>query len=162
MTASSRILLRLSALGLMVALMAACSGMPESSAKILRVKYYHLVPDKPFVVNDQAIMAERAYHLHGAVTKAETLARGGHYYTLSWRAKHPGPLRVRFEYRQANAGLKPKVKEIDVPVPGRSNLSKFEVIGEEYAKQGRVTAWKLSIVDASGRELAAERSYLWN
>jgi hypothetical protein len=120
------------------------------------------VADKPFVVNDPAIMAERAYHLHGAVTKAETLARGGHYYSVFWKARHPGPLSLRFEYRQANTGLKSRVKEIQVAQPRRSQVSKFEVIGEEHATHGRVTSWKISIVDAAGRELAAERSYLWN
>lgn len=154
--------LRRLALGLGMLALASCSSLPESSASIARVKYYHLVADKPFVVNDQAIMAERAYHLHGAITKAETLSRSGNYYTVFWRARHEGKLKVVFEYRQAKAGLKPRVKEVLIEKPEGSGVAKFEVIGDEYAQDGRVTAWRVSIVDEGGQELDFESSYLWD
>ena len=44
--------------------------------------------------------------------------------------------------------------------PKRSNVTKFEVTGSDYWDGGKVTQWKVSIVE-SGVVVAEFRSFLW-
>lgn len=156
---------RLSALALTVLALSqvSCSSVSKGpGGQISKVKYYYLLPLKPVQTNDVAIKFEREHYLHGAVTKKEIMDRGGHYYTIFWKAAdRTQPVTVRFEYRQANSGLTSKVREEQVSEVGKSNVSKFEVTGDEFNTNGRVTAWKVSLV--RGKEvLASQESYLWN
>jgi len=42
----------------------------------------------------------------------------------------------------------------------KNNVSHFDVIGEQFQKDGRVSAWRVSLV--RGKEvLASQESYLW-
>jgi hypothetical protein len=42
----------------------------------------------------------------------------------------------------------------------RSNVSKFQVTGDEYHTGGRVTAWRVSVLRGN-EELVSESSFLW-
>lgn len=156
---------RLSALALTVLALTlvSCSTVSVGpGGRITKVNYYYLVPMKPVNTNDVAIRFERDYHLYGAVTKKEIEARGGHYYTIFWKADDRTlPVTVRFEYRQANSGLTSKVVEEQVANVRRSNVSKFEVTGDQFQHDGRVTAWRVSLMRGK-EELASQSSYLWN
>lgn len=130
--------------------------------EVTKVKYYHLVPGQPVSTRDPAIQMERDYHLYGAVTRAEIMGRGGHYYTIFWKAYDPSqPVTVRFEFRQANTGLTAKIREETVTDVRAKNLSRFEVTGDEYLNDGRVTAWRVTLLRGKD-ELASQESYLWN
>ncbi|GEP45009.1 hypothetical protein [Brevifollis gellanilyticus] len=160
---SRRLLTRLLALAVAVSALASCSTTKVGNgASISKVKYYHLVPSKPILVQDQAIVFERLHYLYGAVTKAEVMARAGHYYTIWWKVDDRSqPVTVRFEYRQANNGLITKVLEEEVSDIRRSNTTKFQVTGDEYSSNGRVTAWRVSLMRGK-EELVTKASYLWN
>jgi hypothetical protein len=164
MTPGSRsILLRLLALTVTASTLISCSSATVGSGgRISKVNYYHLVPAKPVLVVDPAINFERQHHLFGAVTKAEVMERGGHYYTVFWKADDRSqPLTVRFEYRQANNGLTTKVLEENIEDVGRWNTTKFQVTGDEYNTNGRVTSWRVSLMRGK-EELVSKSSYLWN
>jgi hypothetical protein len=164
MTPGSRsILLRLLALLVTVSSLLSCSSASVGNGgKISKVKYYHLVPNVPLVVQDPAITFERQHYLFGAVTKTEILNRGGHYYTVFWKVDDRSqPVTVRFEYRQANNGLQTKVIEAQVDDIRRSNATKFQVTGDEYTTNGRVTAWRVTLMRGK-EELVSKASYLWN
>jgi len=150
MTPGSRsILIRLVALTVTASALISCSSTSVGNGgKISKVKYYHLVPATPILVQDQAIMFERQHYLYGAVTKAEIMNRSQ-------------PLTVRFEYRQANNGLAIKVLEEQVDDIRRSNTTKFQVTGDEYTANGRVTAWRVTLMRGK-EELVSKASYLWN
>jgi hypothetical protein len=156
---------RLAALALTVLALTlvSCSSVSVGpGGQISKVKYYFMESAKPVKTNDVAIRFEREYHLYGAVTKQEILARTGHYYTIFWKANdRTQPVTVRFEYRQANSGLTSKVIEQSVSDVRKSNISKFEVIGDQYTTNGRVTAWRVSLLRGK-EELASQESYLWN
>jgi hypothetical protein len=145
------------------AFLSSCSSASVGpGGKIAKVKYYHLIPGTPVRTADPAIEFERDYHLYGAVTKADIHAREGHYYTIFWQANDRSqPVKVRFEYRQANSGLTSKVIEEEVTDLRRTNLTRFQIIGDEYATDGRVTAWRVSLLRGQ-EELASQESYLWN
>lgn len=159
---SRSLLLRFLAVGAAACLLSCSTATRGDGGVISRVKYYHLIPGTPLQVADQAIMFERQHHLYGAVTRAEMMDRGGHYYTVFWKVDdRSAPVRVRFEYRQANDALATKVKELDVADIRRSNTSRFQVTGDEYKTGGRVTAWRVTVLRGA-QELVTQRSYLWN
>jgi hypothetical protein len=164
MTPASRsLLLRLTTLALAATALVSCSTTTVGEgASISKVKYYHLVPSNYAVVADPAINFERQHHLYGATSKAEVFSRGGHYYTIFWKADdRTQPVTIRFEYRQANSGLATKTLEEEVSDLGRWNTTKFQVTGDEYNTSGRVTAWRVSVLRGS-QELVSKASYLWN
>jgi hypothetical protein len=161
--ASRTFFLRLTALAMTTTALLSCSSTKVGEgASISKVKYYHLVPQNPIVVADPAINFERQHLLYGAVTKAEVMNRGGHYYSVFWKAEDRSqPVTVRFEYRQANSGLTTKVLEEEVSDIRRSNTTKFQVTGDEYNTNGRVTAWRMTVMRGK-EELVSKASFLWN
>jgi hypothetical protein len=154
---------RLFLVALAILSLASCSSVSEGpGGRINKVSYYHLMPGKPVISKDPAITFERDRRLYGAVTKEEILARGGHYYTVHWQADdRTQPVTVRFEYRQANTGLTSRTVEEVVTDLRRTNVSEFQVTGDSYNSNGRVTAWRVSLRRGK-EELASQESFLWN
>ena len=58
-------------------------------------------------------------------------------------------------------GLTTKVLEEEVTDIRRSNTTKFQVTGDEYNANGRVTAWRTSVMRGK-EELVSKASFLWN
>lgn len=130
--------------------------------EITKVHYYHLDPLKLLRTQDPAILFEREHFLWGAYTAAQQTERTGHYYAVRWKAAdRSGPVTVRLEYRQANSGLAVKSQEQEIAEIGRTNLTRFQVTGSEYQKDGPVSAWRVSVLRGK-EELASQESYLWN
>lgn len=154
---------RLLLAALTVSLLAACTSVSVGpGGRITKVNYYHLNPGVVTRTLDPAVAFERDYHLYGAVTKAETVDRQGHYYTIFWRVDDRSqPVRLVFDYRQANTGLEVRSQELEVETPRRKNVSHFQVTGGSYHTQGRVTGWRVRLMRGD-EELASQQSYLWN
>ncbi|HCN28489.1 MAG TPA: hypothetical protein DIT64_06895 [Verrucomicrobiales bacterium] len=150
-------------LALALSALAACSTASIGpGGRISKVKHYHLVPGTMVQTIDTAVAFERDHHLYGAVTRAETRDRLGHYYTIFWKADDRStPVKVVFDYRQANSGLTLKSMEFPVDEPRRSNATHFQVTGDDYHTGGRVTSWRVRLMRGN-EELASQRSYLWN
>lgn len=164
MTASRTSRLCLGCLAILAFVLSACSSAVEGTgARISKIKTFHLMPGYVPKSTDPAIVFERQHFLHGAVTKDEIMARYGHYYAVLWKAhdREAGPVTVRFEYQQALSGLSKRTQEQVVDDIRRSNVSKFQVTGEEYRKSGRVTAWRVSVMRGK-QELVSQQSALWN
>lgn len=155
--------LRLGCLAILALALSACSSSVKGpGGTISKVKYYHLMPFFTPQTTNPTILFERQHFIYGAVTKKEIVDRFGHYYAFFWKADdRTGPVTVRFEYQQAQSGLKKKVQEQVVEDIHRSNISKFQVTGAEYQKSGRVIAWRLSILRGK-EELVSQQSALWN
>ncbi len=139
-----------------------CSTVTRGDgAKITKVKYFHLNPEVPLNTEERALQMERDYHLYGAVTRAERQQRAGHYYSVFWKAEdRDSPILLRFEYRQANAGLEAMSLEIPIERIRRSNVTRFEITGDDYLDLGPVTAWKVTLVRGD-QELVSQQSFLW-
>ena len=145
--------------------LASCSSTnpPGPGGQIVKVKYDRLDSSAPPIPGlDPSVAFERNYHLHGAVSNAERLARDGHYYAVMWKVTDRNqPVQVRLEYRQQNTGTALKTLEQEVTKVGRSNVTRFEVNGGEYVNGGAVTSWRATLV--RGKEVLAEaKSYLWD
>jgi len=144
--------------------LSACSSAVQGpGGRIGKVKYYHLMPGEVPRSVDPAILFERQHHIYGAVTKEQIMDRFGHYYAVFWKVadREAGPVTVRFEYLQAGAGLNKRAQEQIVDDIRRTNISRFQVTGEEYNKSGRVLAWRVSVLRGK-EELVSQQSALWN
>ena len=103
---------------------------------------------------------EQHRYLHGAVEAVEIVERYGNYFTIFWKSETKAPATVRLEYRQGSTGLKVHQQEVVVAQPKRRNVTKLEVTGSDYQRDGKVTQWKASIVE-NGTVVAEYKSYLW-
>jgi hypothetical protein len=145
--------------------LASCSSTnpPGPGGHIVKVKYYRLDASKPPIGGlDASVTFEHNYHLHGAVSNSERSARDGHYYAVMWKVTDRAqPVQVRLEYRQENTGTKVHALEHEATKIKRSNVTHFEVSGEQFASGGAVTSWRITLV--RGKQVLAEaKSYLWD
>jgi hypothetical protein len=153
--------LRLLVITAIFSLISCASKSSGPGGEISKVKYYHLVPNEPILVDDPAINFERQHLLYGAVTKAEVYQRAGHYYSVFWQVTdRTQPVKVFFEYRQANNPLVTKTFEQEVKDIRRSNISQFRVTGDSYLKEGRVNSWRVRVMRGK-EELVSKQSFLW-
>jgi len=115
---------------------------------------------QPATVSEAANF-ERVRAYWGAIDSREQTELNGNYYNFFWRAKNPSDVTIRFEYRQAGLSNYVMAKERYYPGVRGSRKSSFEVNGDEYLENGRVTSWRaLLIVD--GKIVALRQSYMWN
>jgi hypothetical protein len=143
-------------LGCAAALCACATGDAISKVKIFR-----LDASEPLRAADPAISFEQRHYLHGAITAEEVRAREGNYYTIYFSLADPSqPVTLRFEYRQAGTGSKVLVIEKPIEDPGRSNTTDIAVAGDTFQQNGRVLAWRVSLVRGK-QVLASRHSYLW-
>ena len=115
---------------------------------------------QPATLSEAAVF-ERQRNYWGAVEGYQYAERNGCFYNLFWRAKNTSDVTVRFEYRQAGLSNYVMAKERYYPGVRGSRKSSFDVSGDEYLENGRVTSWRaLLIVD--GKIVALRQSYMWN
>lgn len=137
-------------------LIVGCAG----SSDPLTVKMQTLRDQDMNQTDDPMVRHEKARRLYGAVSMAERRQRLGQYYTILWNADPAAEKEIRFEYLQGKSGSRVKNMQRDI-VPGTSSGEvEFAVIGDDYFDNGRVLAWKCSLV-SNGEVIATEQSYLW-
>lgn len=112
------------------------------------------------VTQEQSLLFERSYRLYGAVTPFEQRQRYGEYFDFFWRAKQRADVTVRFEYKQENLRAFVQAKELNYAGAHGTCRSEFRVIGDEFANDGHVLAWRCLLI-CNGRIVAEKRSFLW-
>ncbi len=143
---------------LAVAVLSSCASKPQGFTK---VKIYRLNPSVKVTAVDPSIPFEQEHLLHGAVTTLEREARRGNYYTFFWNARDTAqPAKIRFEYLQSATGFQKKQQLLEIPKVSRSNITKIQVTGDEYIKDGKILAWCATLIQG-GKEIAQEKSALW-
>ena len=110
---------------------------------------------------EQSLLFERRRLLYGAITGSDTRDRYGNYYTFFWRALRPADLTIRFEYRQQKLGGMIQAREVDYPNAKGSYDTRFSVNGDDYREQGRVSAWRVLLIQDHRAIVALAQSYLW-
>ncbi|MBV9009005.1 MAG: hypothetical protein JO354_07545 [Verrucomicrobia bacterium] len=118
-------------------------------------------PNSTAVTQEQSLLFERAYRLWGAVTPYEQRQRFGEYFDFFWRAKQPSDVTVRFEYKQEKLRAFVQAKELEYKNAHGTCHSEFQVIGDEFANDGHVLAWRCLLI-ANNRIVAEKRSFLWD
>ncbi len=110
---------------------------------------------------DEMLLAERRLVNYGAITAIDFIERRGYYFNAWWKAKRPADVTVRLEYRQEKLGPHVQAKEVHFPVAKGAHETKFTVIGDEYQENGKITAWRLLLIE-KGRAVGLYQSFLWN
>jgi hypothetical protein len=112
------------------------------------------------IVQEQSLLFERSYRLYGAVTAFDQRQRYGDYFDFFWRSKQPANVTVRFEYKQEKLRAFVQAKELTYTGARGTCHSAFRVIGDEFANDGAVLAWRCLLI-ANQRIVAEKRSFLW-
>ena len=107
-----------------------------------------------------SITFERKYRLFGAVTNLDQYQRFGNYFDFFWRAKRPGDVTVRLEYRQEKLHAHVQAQEISYEDVRGNHKTEFKVVGDDYFDGGRVIAWRCLLI-SGGKIVAENRSFLW-
>jgi len=111
---------------------------------------------------DRMVAFERARANYGAITSTvDRIEVRGNYYSFFWRTRQPGPVTVRFEYRQANLGAYVQAREVAYDKIKGTMETKFQVIGDDYLQDGRVISWRALLI-ADGKIVGLTQSYLWD
>ena len=110
----------------------------------------------------ESISFERRHLLYGAITGSDTRDRYGDYYTVFWRATHSGSLlTLRLEYRQQKTGGLVQAREVNYPDAHGSYVTRLSINGDDYLEQGRVSAWRVLLIQDHRVIVALGQSYLW-
>lgn len=125
------------------------------------IQYFLDPTAKPFTAQvDAAVSFERSYRMFGAVTALDQHQRFGNYFTFFWRSRRPADVTIRFEYRQDKLHAFTQAREVSYHQAKGTTRTIFAIIGDDYYDQGRVIAWRASLI-VNGRIVATNRSYLW-
>jgi len=133
----------------------------DEAFQFRKIKIFVNEPQRLQPTQDAMISFERQRVNFGAVTQVDRLQRYGHYYTFFWRASRKADLTVRFEYRQEKLGSYVQARERFYPGAKGTVQSQFQVIGDDYLEEGKVTAWRALLIE-NGRIVGVTQSFLWN
>ena len=109
----------------------------------------------------ESIVFERRRLLYGAITGSDTRDRYGDYFTFFWRARKKANLTVRLEYRQQKTAGFIQAREVDYGDVRGSHATRFNVNGDDYLQDGRISAWRVLLVENHQTIVAFAQSYLW-
>ena len=141
-----------------IAALASCASPPQGFSK---VKIYRLDPNARITALDPSIPFEQQHLLYGAVNNDDRDARRGNYYTFFWKADDVAqPVKLRFEYRQSITRSAVKVIETEITGVRRNNVTKVQITGEEYQKNGKILSWRASLTQG-GKEIGSTQSFMW-
>ena len=101
----------------------------------------------PMQTRELMIYMERHRRTFGAIDNNETSALTGEFFTFFWRTKRQADLTLRFEYRQSNLKNLVQAREIEYPAVRGSHESEFDVIGNDFSEDGRVTSWRALLIE---------------
>lgn len=163
---------------LMGTMLLACTGLCAQPARLLqkaealplalddafefrKTKLFLNDPAQFQPTRDEMISFERMRASFKALTSVDRGQRYGHYFTFFWRSQREANLKVRLEYRQEKLGDYVQAQEVEVPNAKGSNKTEFQVTGDDYTEEGRVTAWRAVLIE-NGRIVGLTQSYLWN
>lgn len=142
-------------------LLVGCTVATSGPVTITKVNPFHLNAQTSSASTvDPMLDFEPRRLLHGAVDIEDYEDRYGHYYTVFWKSENRSPATVMLEYRQGSSGSKVFAKEVEVASPKRKNTTNFQITGDEYSEGGKVTQWKVTILE-NGTKVAEYNSFLW-
>ncbi|MBV8215718.1 MAG: hypothetical protein JOZ08_21085 [Verrucomicrobia bacterium] len=101
----------------------------------------------PMTTRELMIYMERHRRTWGATDNNEINAKTGEFFTFFWRAKRQADLTLRFEYRQSNLKNLVQAREIYYQAARGSHESAFDIVGNDYSEDGRVTSWRALLIE---------------
>ncbi|MGH8093499.1 MAG: hypothetical protein ACREIF_08510 [Chthoniobacterales bacterium] len=134
----------------------------DKSFELRKTKEYFLDPMAPRISaqTDASVAFERSYRSYGAITALDQHDLLGTYLDFFWRARRDADVKVRLEYRQEKLHAFVQAREVRYPHARGHHKTEFAIIGDDFASDGRVIAWRASLI-VGGRVVAHTQSYLW-
>lgn len=118
--------------------------------------------------NSAMVRGDQQKRLFGAVTIEEHKQRIGQYYNLSWNLlnrleteRGDEPVKILFHYQQASTGNQMITVAKTYPLGTQQGKWPINIIGVQYAKGGRILAWRAELYYGA-QIIAAKESYLWS
>ncbi len=68
---------------------------------------------------------------------------------------------MRLEYRQQKTGGLIQAREVSYPDAKGSHATRFQITGDDYREQGRVSAWRVLLIENHRTVVALSQSSLW-
>jgi hypothetical protein len=133
----------------------------DDSFQFRKIQQANVDSTKPVqATTSEAATFERQRATWGAIDAQEIAARNGNYYNFFWRSKNTADVTVRFEYRQVGLENYVMARERYYPGTRGSRKSTFEVTGDDYLENGRVTSWRVLLI-VDGKIVGMRQSYVW-
>ena len=136
----------------------------ESGFEFRKIKQYYLGGERNArvkQVDEPTLAFERKRLLFGAVTGNDVRNRYGDYFTFFWRTKRPADLTLRLEYRQQNLAAYVQAREIEYPAARGAYHTSLNITGDDFQEAGRITAWRVLLIENHRTIVALSQSYLW-
>lgn len=151
--------------GVTLTVLSSCQSTPDADvaeSAITKVDYFHLKDANEMRESqDPMVYTESSYYLHGALTWQERADRVGNYYTVYWKTGDKiSPVTIQFQYLQAFTGSEVKKLEQVYTSHNGKGRARFNLLGEDYRKNGRVIAWKATATQ-NGVDIGSQASFLW-
>lgn len=137
-------------------LIVGCAGPTDP----LVVKMHTLRDQDVAKADDPMVRHEKMRRLYGAVSMEERRQRLGQYYTILWNADPSTGKEILFQFLQGKSGSRVKSMRREIAPGTSSGKEEFAVIGDDFFDNGRVLAWKISLISGD-KTIATEQSYLW-
>ena len=131
--------------------------------EMLVVRQFKVMDAKFPEAGDPMIRCEKERRLYGAISMAEYKARFGSYYTCLWddpRGAGSGEVELLFEYQQGATASQVKHLLKRFNSSDTSGKAEFAIIGNDYFKNGRILAWKVTLSRGT-KVLTTRKSRLW-
>jgi hypothetical protein len=172
-----RSMIRFSVLLLLALALVGCAGPEGPANKLEKANVLPLALDDNFqfrkiqqdmvdntkpaalTVSEYAVF-ERQRATWGAIDGGEIANRNGNYFRFFWKAREVADVTIRLEYRQAGLSNYVLAQERYYPGARGSKKSSFEVTGDEFLENGRVTSWRVLLI-VDGRIVAMRQSFMW-
>jgi len=95
------------------------------------------------------------------VLRTQPTARAGYYWLVRTRTDATTEARIELSVLTAGSPA-PMVHALATRLPRGSHVTLVGLTGDDWPDlDARPVAWKLRVLDANGRELATEESFLW-
>jgi len=95
------------------------------------------------------------------VVRTQIADRGGYYFLV--RTANSGEAfiaRFRIAVVLPNSH-EPRIFNFDTPLPAGQKVFNLGITGSDWPSDAEAVAWKLELLDAQGKVIATEQSYLW-
>lgn len=150
---------------LLVFLFAGCFGLGSlaEAPRVKAIKVFRLLVDAEGRHTLSPSLLDRdAYQAHLREHPAKV---SGLRFVIQWKrqGETPANLSIRVEVRHGNGnaiGSFSKTEPVKVRKTRRSQWHRITIFGEEYARLGKVIAWRVRLWDGETM-LAQEKSFLW-
>lgn len=134
--------------------LAVAAGCASTTARVTEVSP-RFVRSKQSSAGDVQVTGGNVRINSGMVGASARNAAGEEFF-VRWAASDARS--VKFQYRQVHhAG---KVSEQTVPA-SQGCWHVFRVVGDDFKTGGPVSAWKVSLLDATGASIAEKQSVMW-